>query len=173
MAQMVKHPPAMWVTWVWSLGWEYLLEKGMATIHSSILAWRIPQTEESGRLKSMGSQRVRHDWETFTFTFIPSLLGPTLLAPLNHRFFFFSAASHSPLATVSDATLLHFCLPLTLPIAHFLNQNGVSVLRESAYNVTTWWFYFKVNYSFSDCGSPGLWCRLEQEHLSTEASGCG
>ena len=45
MAQMVKNLPAMWKTWVQSLGWEDLLEKGMAT-HSSILAWRIPWTEE-------------------------------------------------------------------------------------------------------------------------------
>ena len=43
-----------------SLSWEDPLEKGMAT-HSSILAWRIPQTEEPGRLWSMGSQRVGHD----------------------------------------------------------------------------------------------------------------
>ena len=43
MAQLVKNPPAMWETWVRSLGWEYPLEKGMAT-HSSILAWRIPWT---------------------------------------------------------------------------------------------------------------------------------
>ena len=42
MAQMVKHPPAMWETWVQSLGWEDSLEKGMA-IHSSIVAWRIPR----------------------------------------------------------------------------------------------------------------------------------
>ena len=47
-------------TWVPSLGWEDSLEKKMAT-HSSILAWRIPWTEEPGRLQSMGLQRVRHD----------------------------------------------------------------------------------------------------------------
>ena len=47
-------------TWVQSLGWEDFLEKGMAT-HSSILAWGSPWTEESGRLQSMGSQRVGHD----------------------------------------------------------------------------------------------------------------
>jgi len=46
---MVKNLHAMQETWVQSLGWEDLLENGMAT-HSSILAWRIPQTEESGRL---------------------------------------------------------------------------------------------------------------------------
>ena len=60
MAQIVKNPPAMWETWVQSLGCEDPLEEGMAT-HSSILAWRIPWTEEPGRLQSMGSQRVRHD----------------------------------------------------------------------------------------------------------------
>ena len=46
MAQLVKNPPAMWETWVQSLGWEDALEKGKAT-HSSILAWRIPWTVES------------------------------------------------------------------------------------------------------------------------------
>ena len=55
---MVKNPPAMQETWVRSL-WEDPLEKGMAT-HSSILAWRIPWTEEPGGLQSMGLQRVGH-----------------------------------------------------------------------------------------------------------------
>ena len=44
-----------------TLGWEDPLEEGMGT-HSSILAWRIPWTEDPGRLQSMGSQRVEHDW---------------------------------------------------------------------------------------------------------------
>ena len=65
---MVRNPPVMQETWVRSLGWEDLLENGMAT-HSSILAWRIPWTEEPGRLQSMGSQRVEWDWATNTFTF--------------------------------------------------------------------------------------------------------
>ena len=56
MAQMVKNLPAMQVTQVQSLSWEDPLEKGMAT-HSSILAWRIPLTEEPGGLQSMGQQR--------------------------------------------------------------------------------------------------------------------
>ena len=60
MAQMVKPLPTMWETWVQSLGWEDLLEKEMAT-HSSILVWEISWTEESGRLQSMGSQRVGRD----------------------------------------------------------------------------------------------------------------
>ena len=63
---MVKDLPAVWETWVRSLGWEDPLEKGMAT-YSSILAWRIPWTEEPGGLQSMGLQRVGHDWATFTF----------------------------------------------------------------------------------------------------------
>ena len=57
---MVKSLPALRETQVLSLGQEDPLEKDMAT-HSSILAWRIPRTEESGRLQSMGSQRVGHD----------------------------------------------------------------------------------------------------------------
>ena len=57
---MVKNLPAVQETWVQSLGREYPLEKRMAT-HSSILAWRIPVTEEPGRLQSMGSQRVGYD----------------------------------------------------------------------------------------------------------------
>ena len=62
VVQMVKHLAAMWKTWVWSLDQEDPLEKEMAT-HSSTLAWKIPWTEESGRLQSMGSQRTGHDWE--------------------------------------------------------------------------------------------------------------
>ena len=59
VAQLVRNQPAVWETWVQSLGWEDLLEKGMAT-HSSILSWRIPWTEESGRLQSKGLQTVGH-----------------------------------------------------------------------------------------------------------------
>ena len=59
VAQMVKNLPAIWETWVQSLGWEDPLEEGMAT-HSSILAWRIPWTEEPGGLQSMGLHRVGH-----------------------------------------------------------------------------------------------------------------
>ena len=65
VAQMVKNLPAVQETWVRSLDWEDPLEKEMAT-HSSILAWRIPQTEKPGRLQSMGSQRVVHDSVTNT-----------------------------------------------------------------------------------------------------------
>ena len=60
MTQRVKRLPAMRETQIQSLGREDPLEKEMAT-HSSILAWKIPWTEEPGRLQSMGLQRVRHD----------------------------------------------------------------------------------------------------------------
>ena len=60
VAQMVKHLPTMWETWVQSLGQEDLLEKEMAT-YSSTLAWKILWMEERGRLQSMGSQRVGDD----------------------------------------------------------------------------------------------------------------
>ena len=60
MAQTVKRLPIMRETWIQSLGWEDLLEKGMAT-HSNILARKIPWMEEAARLQSMGSQRVGHD----------------------------------------------------------------------------------------------------------------
>ena len=60
MAQQVKNLPAMQETQVKSLGWEDPLEKGITT-HSSLLAWRIPWTEEPGQLQSMGLQRVEHD----------------------------------------------------------------------------------------------------------------
>ena len=73
VAQMVKNPPAIQETWLWSLGWDNPLEKGMDT-HFSIFAWRITWTEEYGRLQSMGSQRVGHNWETNAHTWIADSL---------------------------------------------------------------------------------------------------
>ena len=67
VAQMVKNLPAMQETWVWSLDWEDPMEEGLAT-HSSILAWRIPWTEEPGGLQSVGWQRAGHNWVTNTHT---------------------------------------------------------------------------------------------------------
>ena len=67
VAQKVKNLPAMWETWIRSLGWEDPLEKGMAT-HSSILTWRLPRTEEPGKLQSMGSQS-QTGLRDFHFTF--------------------------------------------------------------------------------------------------------
>ena len=81
VAQRLKRLPPMWETQVRSLGWKDPLEKEMV-IHSSILAWRIPWTEEPGRLQSTGSQRVRHDWATslslsiFHCIYVPQFLYP-------------------------------------------------------------------------------------------------
>ena len=61
VAQLVKNPPALQETLLWYLGWENPLEEGMA-IHSSILAWRIPWTGKPSGLQSIGSQRIREDW---------------------------------------------------------------------------------------------------------------
>ena len=71
VTQMVKNLPAMQETQVQSLGWEDPLEKGMTT-HSSILAWRIPWTEEPGMLQSVGSYRVRPDWQLTLSRFLSS-----------------------------------------------------------------------------------------------------
>ena len=68
-AQRLKCLPGMQETRVQSLSWEDPLEKEMAT-HSSTLAWRIPWSEEPGRLQSMGLQRVGHDWVTSLFSFL-------------------------------------------------------------------------------------------------------
>ena len=69
---MVKRLSTMLETQVQSLGWEDPLEKEMA-IHSSTIAWKIPWTEEPGRLQSMGLQRVRHDWATSLTTITKGL----------------------------------------------------------------------------------------------------
>ena len=68
VAQMVKNLPAMEEIWVWSISQEDTVEEEMAT-HSSTLAWKIPWTEESVQLQSMGSKRVGHDWVINIFAF--------------------------------------------------------------------------------------------------------
>ena len=74
VAQMVKNLTAVWETQVQSLGWKDPLEKGMAA-HTSILIWRITWTEETGRLQSMGSQRIGHDRVTNTLSIIELFRG--------------------------------------------------------------------------------------------------
>ena len=70
VAQSVKNPPTGQETWVRSLGWEDPLEKGVAT-HFTVLACRIPRTEEPGRLQPMKLKRVRHDWVTNNDNHVP------------------------------------------------------------------------------------------------------
>ena len=67
VAQKVKNSPAMQETWIWSLGWDDTLEKGMAN-YSTIHALKMPWMEEYSRLQTMGSQRVGHNWVTNTST---------------------------------------------------------------------------------------------------------
>ena len=90
LAQMVKRLPAVRETQVRSLDWEDPLEKEMAT-HFSTLAWKIPQTEEPGRLQSMGSQRVGHDWATSLSLFMAVLLHRHYW--LNHQLLVISSTS--------------------------------------------------------------------------------
>ena len=96
VAQTVKHLPIMQEIQVQSLGWEDFLEKEMAP-HSSIFAWKIPWMEESGRLQSMGLQRVGHDWATSLSLFFQGLWACSL--PLGHH-------PHPPLACAPQITLL-------------------------------------------------------------------
>ena len=83
VGQTVKHLSTLWETQVWSLGWENPLEKEMA-IHSSTIAWKIPWTEEPGRLQSLGLQRVGHDWATLLyFDIFTFLLGSLCIMKSN------------------------------------------------------------------------------------------
>ena len=97
VAQRVKRLPAMWDTWVRSLGREDPLEKEVAT-HSSILAWRIPWTEEPGRLESTGSQRVRYDWATSLSLCLKCSLGISNfleeISGLSHSIVFLPCTDH-------------------------------------------------------------------------------
>ena len=109
---MVKNLPAMQQTWVWSLGQADTLETEMVT-HSSIIAWEIPWTDESGRLQFMVSQRVEKDWVTNTFTF-------TVLIVL----LFFS---HSALSNTFQTHALH--TPGFPVLHHFLELAQTHVHR--------------------------------------------
>ena len=84
VVQTVKNLPAVWKTRVQSLGREDPLQKGMAT-HSSILAWKIPCTEEPGQLQSMGLQRTGSDWATNTYLYTFLLFISICHTPLHPR----------------------------------------------------------------------------------------
>ena len=88
LAQMVKHRPTMQETQVRSLGWEDLLEKETAP-HSSTLAWKISWTEEPGRLQSMGSQKVRHNWATSLSLSLSMCVNPKLWIYPSPQLYFF------------------------------------------------------------------------------------
>ena len=113
VAQMVKDPPALRETCVWRLGQEDPLEKGMAT-HSSILAWRIPWTEEPGGLQSMGSQRAGHNWVTNTHMNHREIL---LKCGFWFKTWFLSGAWGSAFLTISQVMLM-------LTTEHTLNSKA-------------------------------------------------
>ena len=110
VAQRVKNLPAMQETWVWFLGWDDALEKEMAT-HSGILAWKIPWTEEPGRLQYMGSQRVGHDWATNT------------LSPLQEP--------ETPLSSLGTLDFLSTCLEIDSLIVHLYPHLLLQTFRGS------------------------------------------
>ena len=120
VAQMVKYLSTMQETWVLSLGWKDPVEKEMAN-HLSTIAWKIPWTEGPGRLQSMGSQRVGHDWAT-------SLFSPVLLPGNSHRWK--SLVGYSPWrGQESDMTeQLHFLLSFII-----IETNGILTL-STLYN---------------------------------------
>ena len=116
VAQMVNRLPTMQETRVQSLGWEDLLEKEMAT-HSSILAWKIPWTEEPGRLQSVGSQRVRKDWViSISLSFSPLTLSISASQAIN---FLDSVASASQTRLYCKFWHLRFCF-----VFSFCNANS-------------------------------------------------
>ena len=121
VAQSIKDSPAVRETRVRSTVWEDLLDRGTAT-HSSILAWRIPRTEEPGGLQSMGSQRVRHDWASkqtsapceikvniiLVFSWSEDSLSFPLLLPLPLIKWQYMSASFSPHTIIFHWTLYLF-----------------------------------------------------------------
>ena len=114
VALLVTNLPTLWETWVQSLGREDPVEKGMAA-HSSILTWRIPRTKKSGRLQSMGSQRVRHDLATNAFlSLVP---GP------GTGFLWLFACSHSPSFELGFYEV-EFVFTFSFSSKHFLFGSG-------------------------------------------------
>ena len=111
-------------------GREDPLEKGMAT-HSSILAWTIPWTEELGGLQSMGSQRVRHDWATNTFTF---------------HFFHATACS---IKNTNILSKIHLSLNITINSKNIFHEAHFSMYFNS-------WDYHSQNIWYFD-NSTALW----------------
>ena len=121
-----KNPHAMQETWIQSLGWEYPLEKGMATL-SSFLAWRIPWTEEPGGLQSMGLQRVRHDWSNLAH----------ILDVLSNFFM---------CRFVLDSFWQQCCIGLHLLLYH-MRRNYICLLHY--WGDYEWWLFYCVNHKIS------------------------
>ena len=157
----------MQLTWVQSLGREDPLEKEMA-IHSSTIAWKIPWTDEPGRIQSMGSQRVRHDWATslslsnicsVQFSFVtqscPTLCDPWIaacqasLSIINSR----RSLRHTSIKSVMPSSHLILCCPLLLlppipPSIRVFSNESTLHMRWPKY----WSFCFSIIPSKEICG---------------------
>ena len=167
VAQRVKRLPALWETWVRSLGRGDSLEKEMA-IHFSILAWRIPWTEEPGRLQSRGSQRVRHNWTTSLSFFLSFLLvkGESAFGQI-------STTLHAPpsVASIWNKAYFPFHQPILLtgsgamssraPHAYLCNSRAEGCLLRSQ-KIALWgWkqlWSFRFHWSVVNLGTslPGI-----------------
>ena len=147
LAPLVKNLPAMWETWVRSLGSEGPLEKGKAT-HSSILPWKIPWT-----IQSTGSQRVGHNWATFTFTLLwPYLSFVLLFIYFSNLFFtmFVSAIQELELAViihVSPPSWASLLFHHPTPLGHHRAPKYVCKMM-SAHCV-------RLFFDSTDCSPPG------------------
>ena len=139
-------------TWFWSLGWEDPLKKG-TYIHSSILAWRTPWTEETCGLQFMGSQRIRHNWVTFTYTlFIVEIIllfchCPVLIfvipwiAACQASLFFTISWSLSVMLSNYFILCHPLLLPSNFPIIKFFSNELVLHIRWPKY----WSFIFSIS----------------------------
>ena len=123
---MVKNPPAMRETWVWSWYWDDTPEKGMAT-HSNILAWRILLT-----IQSMGSQRVRHDWGTFTDIFRSRVSLQNPEGPLERELLQFAEYEQQVVAMPAQSDLLSL-------LASLLSALLLPWESEAGGKQSTWW----------------------------------
>ena len=125
MAQMVKNSLKKPQTQVWSLGSEDPLQKEMAT-HSSILAWRIPQTKELGKLQSMGSQRVRHDWVINTSTYPRTVMVKRGISPLY-------SGAEPEIQTIKEVEWFPACLVLITWLLWEGDKKGPQKTKQQRY----------------------------------------
>ena len=125
VVQRVKHLLALRETWVGSLGWADPLEKAMAT-HSSTLAWRIPWTEKPGRLQSMGSQRVGHDWATsLHFMSIESVTLSNRLFLCCHPILLLLPSVFPSIRVFSNESVLHIRWPVYWSFSFSIRPSSV------------------------------------------------
>ena len=144
MAQLVKNLSAMWETRLQSLSWEDPLEKGMAT-HSSILAWRIPRTEEPGGLQSMVLYRVGHDWSDLACTRLLKELCIAWISLLFKVYFYLLYVCCKKQAIVeTDYSWFHLPTMYCKNNQVYLKRNILHVATIGAH--CCFWFFFVLSY---------------------------